>query len=141
MLKIVCLSNNRIESFPASIFNKLTNMTHLYIDNNCLQKISFPYFKVNKITVVNISCNQLVSLNMEHLQIMKELNCSQNSLTFLTLPPSLSKLDASHNNLSNLYFVEHCQRLNQLDISHNLLYDLKLNFRSLAKRREEEHPG
>lgn len=103
MLKMVSLSNNRIDSFPPSIFNKLTNMTHLYIDNNCLQKISFPYFKGNKLTVVDISCNQLVSLNMEHLQRMKELNCSQNNLTFVTLPPSIWKLDASHNKLSNLY--------------------------------------
>ncbi len=66
-IKVVKLSENSIESLPSAIFNKLSAMTELYLDRNCLQKISFPYFKDNKITIIDISGNQLTSINMEHL--------------------------------------------------------------------------
>ena len=65
---------------------------------------------------VNISMNNLVSVNMDHLEVMTELNCSKNKLTFLTLPASLRKINCGSNKLSNIYFLEHCHLLEEIVI-------------------------
>lgn len=126
---VMKLSENHICTFPSAIFNKLLNLTELYLDRNYLQKISFPYFKESKLKCIDISCNQLTSLNMEHLERMQWLNCSENNLTFLTLPKSLVSLNSSQNKLSNIYFMENCSLLKEVNLNGNLLYDLKFNFR------------
>ena len=48
----------------------------------------------------------------------------------MTLPSSLRKINCSDNKLSNIYFLEHCHLLEELTIANNLLYDLKLTFKS-----------
>jgi len=60
----VDLSENSLNTLPSSIFNKLVNLTEIYLQGNLLQKISFPYFEPNCIKNVNISRNQLSSLNL-----------------------------------------------------------------------------
>jgi hypothetical protein len=53
-------------------------VTKLYLSHNCIDKISFPYFRENKLRIVEISHNCLKSLNLEHLESIVKVDCSQN---------------------------------------------------------------
>ena len=43
-VKTLDLSRNQLTAFPSSIFNKLINLTAIDLQENALQKLSFPYF-------------------------------------------------------------------------------------------------
>ena len=137
LISILNLSNNSLLTIPASIFNKLSNVAKLYLSYNRIDKISFPYFRENKLRIVDVSNNYLKSLNLEHLESIVKVDCSQNELSFLTLPPSVSILNCRKNQLSNIYFLEHCHLLEEADLSANQLYDLKFNFKPYLKFKEE----
>lgn len=137
LVSVLNLSSNFITAFPATIFNKLANLTKLYLNNNKLDKISFPYFKQNRLKIVDISCNCLKSINLEHMDSLILLNCSSNEVSFLTLPESLQFLDCSANKLSNIYFMEQCLLLEEVSMADNLLYDLKFNFKPLGKYQQQ----
>lgn len=137
LISVLNLSSNFVTAFPATIFNKLANLTKLYLNNNKIDKISFPYFKQNKLKIVDISCNSLKSINLEHMDSLILLNCSRNEVSFLTLPESLQFLDCSANKLSNIYFMEQCDLLEEVSMADNLLYDLKFNFKPYIRLKEE----
>jgi Leucine-rich repeat (LRR) protein len=64
LVSVINLSGNRITSIPAGIFNKLSNLSKLYLSGNRIEKMSFPYFSENKLRVIDISNNCLKSLNL-----------------------------------------------------------------------------
>ncbi len=66
-----------------------------------------------------------------------KVDCRHNELSFLTLPVNLAILDCSNNQLSNIYFLEHCYLIEEADLTSNLLYDLKFNFKPYLKFKEE----
>jgi hypothetical protein len=66
-IQVLNLSFNSIHSVPTSIFNQLGSMLELHLENNCLDRLSFPYFKHSPLRIVNLASNNLASLNLEHL--------------------------------------------------------------------------
>ena len=104
----------------------MVTLTTLKLQNNCLIKFSFPYFKQHHLTILDLSCNNIGSLNLEHITSLKEVDCSKNMLTLLTLSENLIKLDASGNKLTNLYAIESCEKIEEVRVASNQLYDLKL---------------
>ena len=64
LVSVINLENNRMTTIASGVFNRLSNLTKLYLNCNHIDKISFPYFKENKLRIIDISNNSLKSLNL-----------------------------------------------------------------------------
>ncbi|CAG8615760.1 5012_t:CDS:2, partial [Diversispora eburnea] len=106
------LSKEEVEKINGGILNltEYPNLEEVVINGEFLE------FKLTKLILGNqeklvsltvINNKELVSIDVSKCSTLKELNCSGNKLTNLTLGKSLrlTKLDASNNSLSNSDFL------------------------------------
>lgn len=130
-LQLLNLSSNNISQLKPSLFKDLQNLTHLSLANNKLKALPGNIFAfVYKLETFILQQNSLnnfsqVALSVSHLLNLRTINLSLNELSSLnhpnvSLPPSLSKLNVSRNNLSTLGCDRSfLSRLNWLDLSFN----------------------
>lgn len=99
------LSFNSIKIIPDSL-DDLLNLESLDLSHNCINE--FPFLRLNKLTRLNLSYNEIESLPLRigEMQSLRFLNCDYNNLK--TLPESigelihLERLDIESNNLNVL---------------------------------------
>lgn len=115
------------------LFWNLTNLTHLDISYNKIQKIPIDVYKYLPVTIktFRLNGNGLTNLNwtlMSTFSQLEDLILGHNSLTHITREitrniPSLRHLDLSHNKISQLatLFLQDAVNLETLDLSYNKL--------------------
>ena len=110
---------------------ELTNLVHLYLNNNELTSLPDEIGQLSSLKELNISGNQLTSLpdKIGQLSSLKELNISDNQLT--SLPPTigqltnLNSLDLNGNQLTSLPDeIGQLTNLNSLYLNDNQLTSL-----------------
>ena len=70
-------------------------------------------------TVVDVSNQQLQSLDLSLFADLRTLNASHNELTSVALPDKITDLNLSHNSFKNSDFIQNLQFLTFLNLSHN----------------------
>ncbi|XP_070551747.1 protein NLRC5-like isoform X1 [Ptychodera flava] len=132
-LKQLKLSNNKLKAND-HIFRFIpTSVTHLNLSHNNLHGCSFEkldsYTQLedldvshNKFTFVDDGFKRMEE-SFKHLTQLKQLNLSNiglESCINLSLPSSITKLDLSHNQITDIgQSFNHLTQLTHLDVSHN----------------------
>lgn len=66
-LKSLNLANNSLESLPQFMFSNLTNLEYLSLAQNNLTSLENLFIRLEKLQVLNISCNPIIHLRRGHL--------------------------------------------------------------------------
>ncbi|KOC64494.1 Leucine-rich repeat-containing G-protein coupled receptor 4 [Habropoda laboriosa] len=66
-LKSLNLANNSLESLPEFMFSNLTNLEYLSLAENKLSNLEYLFVRLEKLRVLNISCNSVIHLRRGHL--------------------------------------------------------------------------
>ncbi|OAD57152.1 Leucine-rich repeat-containing G-protein coupled receptor 4 [Eufriesea mexicana] len=66
-LKSLNLANNSLESLPEFMFSNLTNLEYLSLAENKLNSLEYLFVRLEKLRVLNISCNPVMHLRRGHL--------------------------------------------------------------------------
>ncbi|KZC13230.1 PREDICTED: insulin-like growth factor-binding protein complex acid labile subunit [Dufourea novaeangliae] len=66
-IKSLSLANNSIESLPEFMFSNLTNLENLNLADNKLASLENLFVRLEKLEVLNISCNPVMHLRRGHL--------------------------------------------------------------------------
>lgn len=110
-LQTLIASNNILTVVPAHLFVYAQNITHIDFSNNTINRIDALAFDgPTLLNTVNLSQNFISQLDARSLSV-----------------PSITVLDLSHNNLSNLSERTFGSNLKQLNLSYNLIGNLEIN--------------
>ena len=66
-LKSLSLANNSLQSLPEFMFSNLTNLEYLSLAENRLSSLEYLFIRLEKLRVLNISCNPVMHLRRGHL--------------------------------------------------------------------------
>ncbi|XP_003705717.2 uncharacterized protein LOC100878347 [Megachile rotundata] len=66
-LKSLSLANNSLESLPEFMFSNLTNLEYLSLAENKLSSLEYLFIRLEKLKILNISCNPVMHLRRGHL--------------------------------------------------------------------------
>lgn len=66
-LKSLSLANNSLESLPEFMFSNLTNLEYLSLAENKLSSLEYLFIRLEKLQILNISCNPVMHLRRGHL--------------------------------------------------------------------------
>ncbi|CAK9803995.1 Leucine-rich repeats and immunoglobulin-like domains protein sma-10 [Anthophora plagiata] len=66
-LKSLNLANNSLESLPEFMFSNLTNLEYLSLAENKLSSLEYLFVRLEKLQILNISCNPVIHLRRGHL--------------------------------------------------------------------------
>lgn len=141
----VSLKSNRLKVVPLELF-QLVNVTSIDLSDNLLSALPVDTWKerqgvysweCKKLQDLKVSDNMLTELPMALwvLPELKRLKAKNNSLTKLggnqpvftsSLAKSLTKVDVSHNKLTDIDFITEFPSLKEVDICHNHLTTLPL---------------
>ncbi|XP_072026368.1 leucine-rich repeat serine/threonine-protein kinase 2-like [Amphiura filiformis] len=131
------LSNNKLVSFQSRLAQAMPELQHLDLKHNFLKKAPFKVFSNSKLTVLDLSYNQISEIKNipdDTSYLLTELNLSHNAIeefpTWLSAyAPALAKLYMAGNKLKELpNQVLGLKRLNLLDLSHNSLPSIPASF-------------
>lgn len=123
-VKFINLKSNEIAVFDPVTFPESCekiNLSHNLIKSTC----DYVYSGIKKLNLKN---NQLVNKSLLSIANLEMLNLKNNNYTNIDdcLPISLTSLICSHNNL--LSFNDIRYTLIELDLSHNRITDISLNY-------------
>ncbi|XP_037395103.1 TLR4 interactor with leucine rich repeats-like [Pygocentrus nattereri] len=122
-LKTLNLSGNRLSSFPGGIFNLLSSLSELMLDNNLLSEVKESDLKdLIKAKVLSLSHNRLSQI---HPSAFRELY-------------NLEVLKLNGNNISEIKKLtfRYCRNLRDIDLSDNAISSLDdFAFSGLSKLR------
>ena len=95
---LTCIGNNSLTSFSLSSVPSLYSLT--CNDNTHLSSISLD---CSKLGTIHVSGNALTSLDLWDT-VANYLDCSNNQLTSIVLPPSIAKLNCSSNSFTSFVY-------------------------------------
>lgn len=133
------LTELRNEDIPSSIelldvsFSKLNSLDVSKCKN--LKSLFCSFNNISNLDLDgcdNLSClftedNNLSHLVVENLPILEQLECSNNHLTKLDLPHTITWLACNHNQISELS-LNHCEDLERLECESNNLIRLEVDY-------------
>ncbi|XP_046570337.1 toll-like receptor 4 [Haliotis rubra] len=105
-LQILTLSKNRIRQLPKTVFRNLVNLEQLKLDENSLNKLGARIGHMTKLKYLDLSRNELVTLDTHMLQDLDEIAAFTNITIDISDNPSLEC------NCGNLEFVTWSLRTN-----------------------------
>lgn len=133
-LEDIDLSENDLQTLPASAFNNLTNLTQLKLRSNRLNAIGS--YNLPKLILLNLSNNEINQLNRSSFRRMpriKYLDLSGNRITHLGNNclgklRDLVTLKLSHNRIAyiNIVAFVYLVKLEELHLDYNSLSDLTI---------------
>ena len=117
-LKKLNISWNKIQLIEPNIFSELFSLEELYCNNNLLTNLE----NINNYRVFDSIIN-LKILDLSH-------NLFQDFLVFRQLQ-SLEKINVSYNKLRNIYGLNFCEKLVEIDCSNNSIKEFPDEFLSI----------
>ncbi|CAH0383315.1 unnamed protein product [Bemisia tabaci] len=124
-------SHNKIEEIAHAVFQPLLSLRFLNLHNNSIEEIKSPTFgAMSTVLELDLSYNKLFAIGrgaFNKLDSISLLNLSHNALQKVTdIPPGLTKLDLSYNQISEITPLNSWPSMNALlylNLSHNNLQD------------------
>ncbi len=139
-LKTLIFENCHI--FNIDNMSGITNLERLSLQNNLIRKLP-DFCDYNDITSIDISDNNLPSIDLSSFDRLKYLNCSKNKIAYVNSDIYLHKLtnlNISFNDLESLDFIIKCRMISDLDISATNISDLiPLEYTPLIRNLKLEH--
>lgn len=140
-LDLLQIYGNKFQEIPDSFFDSIPPIQSIHLNNNKLVSLPKSLEKLKKITILNLSKNELTTIPdyFGAFPLLKSLYISRNKLS--TLPESiknlknLEELDLSYNKNFTLIpnFFAELQSLKRLDLTNNSLKQLPKNLEKLSQ--------
>lgn len=120
-LKIDLNNNKEIEVSEAA------KVKYLDLDNKGIKNLSGINF-FSRLEKLHCSRNQLDSLVIKNLPLLKEISCAESQLSYLKLKnlPALNMVVATWNNRLKSLVIDNCSAITQLSVSGNILKELNV---------------